>query len=127
MRKTIQEQGRIKSISEGNHHDLLAIEEEKKKRTAEFEKARQGDALFFAIFALHRSIWVIEFVVCHDKCFYMVWFSIIDLQDNILQYTAELERARKKLDDLGDVKVRVVIGCEFADDKVSPRATIPWD
>eukprot|EP00047_Mylnosiga_fluctuans_P006671 m.248404 g.248404 ORF g.248404 m.248404 type:complete len:280 (-) comp15720_c0_seq1:162-1001(-) len=70
MRKTLQEQSRIKNIAESNHSSLSAIEEERKKRSGEFEAKRR------------------------------------ELQEDIMQFTAELERARKKLDDMGDVKGR---------------------
>ena len=42
MRKTMQEQSRIKSLSDFNQQELDAIETEKRTRTLQFEKERQG-------------------------------------------------------------------------------------
>lgn len=52
MRKTMQEQGRIKSISEFNHQGLAAIEAERKARAVEFERQKLGDECFHALFSL---------------------------------------------------------------------------
>jgi hypothetical protein len=42
MKKTVQEQARIKNISEFNQQELDAIESEKNKRLAEYEKQKRG-------------------------------------------------------------------------------------
>eukprot|EP00048_Salpingoeca_helianthica_P017896 m.239563 g.239563 ORF g.239563 m.239563 type:complete len:265 (+) comp22663_c0_seq1:69-863(+) len=70
MKKTVQEQARIKNISEFNQQELDTIEVEKQKRIAEYEKQKR------------------------------------DIQDEILQQSAELERARKQLDDMAEMRRR---------------------
>jgi hypothetical protein len=43
MKKTMQEQGRIKSLSDFNHQEMEVIEREKKENLLKFEKEKRGE------------------------------------------------------------------------------------
>lgn len=70
MKKTVQEQARIKNISEFNQQELDAIEAEKQRRLTDYDRQKR------------------------------------ELQDEILQQGADLERARRQLEEMADMRRR---------------------